>query len=162
GFECAAYVDHRVEDVVLDVDQLQGVPGGVPVVGHDEGDLLALEPHLVGGQHRLDVTGQCRHPGQPALLEHRARDDRPDLRVRRGGGGGDADDARVRERRPEHGEVEHAGQLDVVAEVSLAPDEAAILLAEHPAVPTHLGAHGEPSWCSAAHCTERTMVAYPV
>ena len=47
-------------------DQLQRVPGRVPVLGHHERDLLALEAHLVGGQHGLRVLGQRGHPGQPA------------------------------------------------------------------------------------------------
>ena len=52
------------QDVVLDVDQLERVARRVAVLGDDERDLLALEAHLVGGQHGLDVVGQRRHPGQ--------------------------------------------------------------------------------------------------
>ena len=132
--ERMAYVDDRLEHVVLDVDQLERVPGGIPVLGDDEGDLLALEPDLVRGQHRLDVAREGRHPREAALGEHRAGDDGLDLRVRLGGGGVDADQPGVGHRRAEHGEVEHPRQLDVVAVAALAAHEPLVLLAEHPAV----------------------------
>ena len=80
----AAGVDHRGQRLVLDVDQLEGVAGGVAVLGDDERDLLALEAHLVGGQHGLDVGRQRRHPRQAQRLEHLAGDDGLDLRVRLG------------------------------------------------------------------------------
>ena len=77
-----AYVDHGRQQLVLDVDQLERVAGGVPVLGDDERDLLVLEPHLVGGQHRLHVVGQRRHPGEVLCGEVGAGDDRLDLGVR--------------------------------------------------------------------------------
>ncbi len=73
GARARAYVDDRGQHLVVDVDQLEGVAGGVPVLGDDEGDLLALEADLVGGQHGLHVVGQGRHPGQALLGEHRRR-----------------------------------------------------------------------------------------
>ena len=187
GRQGAAYVDHRRQRVVLDVDQLEGVARGVAVLGHHEGDLLALEPHLVGGQHRLHVVGQGRHPGQPLLGQVRTGDDRLHLRVRQRGAGVDADDPGVRQRRAQDREVQHALQLDVVDVLAHAADEPGVLLAEHPAVAhgvlvvvgvlevlggggdARLGlVHGghdalpagslEPCSCWAAHCTERTMV----
>ena len=68
-------VDHGRQRLVLDVDQLERVARGVAVVGDDERDLLALEAHLVGGQHGLDVVRQRRHPGQAQRLEVLAGDD---------------------------------------------------------------------------------------
>jgi len=82
-----------VEDVVLDVDQLECVPRGVPVLGDNEGNLLALETHLVRGEHCLHVVGQGRHPGQTLRRETFTGDDRLDLRVRLRRAGVDADDA---------------------------------------------------------------------
>ena len=96
--ERAAGVDDGREYVVLDVDQLEGVTRGVPVLGDDERDLLSLEAHLVRGQDRLPVARQRRHPGQAALREHGAGDHRAHLRVGLGGQGVDGDDPGMRER----------------------------------------------------------------
>ena len=176
------HVDDRLEDVVLDLDQLQCVACGVTVLGDDERDLLALEAHLVGGQHGLDVVGQGRHPGQALLGQVGSGDHRLDLGVRLGSGHVDADDVRVGYWRPEDREVEHPLELDVVDVLAHAADEARVLLAQHPAM-THrvlvvvdvlevflLVLHGRheslptvsAAWSSAclaaAHCTDRTMV----
>ena len=70
------------QDVVLHVDQLEGVARGVAVLGHDERDLLALEADPVGGEHGLHVVGQRRHPGQSLRGEVGAGDDGLHLRVR--------------------------------------------------------------------------------
>ena len=59
--------------LVVDLDQLQRVPGDVLGVGDDERDLLVLEAHLVGGQHRLHVRRQRRHPGQAQVGERLRR-----------------------------------------------------------------------------------------
>ena len=64
GVERPAGVDHRRQRLVLDVDQLERVACRVAVLGDDEGDLLALVAHLVGGEHGLHVGRQRRHPGQ--------------------------------------------------------------------------------------------------
>ena len=65
GVERLAGVDDRVERLVLDVDQLERVAGRVAVLGDDEGDLLALEADLVGGEHGLHVvaTASASRPG---------------------------------------------------------------------------------------------------
>ena len=183
----AADVGDGVQVLVLDVDQLQRVTRGVPVLGDDERDLLALEPHLVGDQHGLDVVAQGRHPGQALLGQHRPGDDQLHLRVRLRRTYVDAEDLRVRHRGTQDRQVQHAVQLDVVAVAAPAADEARVLLAQHPAVTDRLLVVGleiaEPgcglgdghastsscSWawassrvwrsCTAAHCTLRTIVA---
>jgi hypothetical protein len=99
---------------------------------------LSLEPHLVGGEHCLDVVGQRRHPGQALGREIGAGDDRFHLRMRLRGRDVDADDPRVRHRGPQYGEMQHARELDVVDVLAEAPDEPGILLAEHPAVTERL------------------------
>ena len=74
GIEGSARVDDRRQRFVFDVDQLQRVSRGVTVVGDNEGDLLAMEPHFVRGEHGHDVMGQRRHPGEIQRLEQRAGD----------------------------------------------------------------------------------------
>ena len=49
GIERLARVDHRIERIVFDVDELQCIPCGIAVVCDHEGHLLALEADLVGG-----------------------------------------------------------------------------------------------------------------
>ena len=133
GVERVARVDDRGQRLVVDVDELERVACGVAVLGDDEGDLLALEAHLVGGEDGEGVVRQRGDPRQAERLEHRAGDDGLHLRVRLGGRGVDALDARVRERAAQDGAVQHAGQHDVVDVVALAADEAGVLLAEHAA-----------------------------
>ena len=165
GVQRVPGVDHGRQRLVVDVDQLQGVPGRVPVVGHHERDLLALEPHLVGGQHGLGVPGQGRHPGQPAGRQHGPGDDRPDLGVGLGRGGVHGPDAGVRVRAAQHRAVQHAAELQVVDEAALAPDEPGVLLAPHRAEAHWNGFLGflgggheaAPCGCSAAQRTDRTM-----
>ena len=132
--ERRAGIDDRVKRVVVDVDQLERVARRVPVFGDDERHLLALEAHLVGGQHGLHVVGQRRHPGQALLGQVGAGDDRFDLRMCLGRSHIDADDAGVRIRRAQDRQVQHARQRDVVDVVAAAPDESRVLFAQHPAV----------------------------
>ena len=77
--------------LVVDVDELERVARGVAVLGDDEGDLLALEAHLVGGEdgERRRATATGIH-ARLERLEHRAGDDGLHLRVRLGGRGVDA------------------------------------------------------------------------
>jgi hypothetical protein len=133
GVERLASVDDGRQLLVLDVDQLERIARGVAVVGHDERDLLALEAHLVRGQHGLGVVGHRGHPGQVQRLEVLAGDHRAHLGMGERGGGVDRDDARVRERAAQHRAVQHPGQDDVVHVGALAADEARVLLALEPA-----------------------------
>ena len=133
GVERLPGVDHRREELVVDGDQLEGVAGGVAVLGHHEGHLLALEADLVGGQHRLHVARHRRHPGQVEGLQRGAGDHRLDLGVGLGGRRVDRHDAGVGVGAAQDGAVEHAGQGDVVEVAALAPQEAGVLLAQHPA-----------------------------
>ena len=174
GVEGPVGVDHRREQLVLDLDQLEGVAGGVAVLGHHVGDLLALEADLVGGQHRLHVAGERRHPGQAHRGQQLAGDHGPHLGVGLGGRHVERPDPGVGVGAAQHGAVEHAGQLDVVEVAALPPQEAGILLAEHvpeadgvagraerhAGVRRGGGAHaGTPSatGCSAAQRMARTM-----
>ncbi len=117
------------EHVVVDLDELAGVDGHVRIGGDDGRHLLALVAHLVGGQHRLGVARQRRHPGQAVLGHELAGHDGHDAlhlgRRRRV----DALDAGVGHRRAHDGHVEHAGEGDVVEVVALPLDETGVLVA---------------------------------
>ena len=124
-------VDDGRERVVLDVDELERVPRHVRAVGHDAGDLLALEPDLVGGEHGLRVAGQGRHPRQAVGGERLAGDDGDDAGQLLGRRRVDVHDAGVRERAAQEREVQHPGQGDVLDVLPAALDEAVVLLALH-------------------------------
>jgi hypothetical protein len=64
GIEGPSSVDDGRQRLVFDVDQLQRVPRRVAVVCDDEGDLLSMEAHLVGGEHGHHVMGKRRYPGK--------------------------------------------------------------------------------------------------
>ena len=172
GVERLRRVGHDGQRLVVDVDELERVARDVLRLRDDERDLLALETHLVGRQHGLGVVGQRRHPGEAEGLEHRAGDDRLDTGERLGGGRVDRVDPRVRERAPQDGAVEHAGQLHVVDVVALAAQEADVLLAMHATEADRVagcaeghrslfdGGHAVTSLvagCSAAHWIAATM-----
>ena len=129
-----ADIDDRSQRLIVNVDELQGISRGVAILGDDECDLLALEPHLVGGQHGLHVIGQGGHPGQALGGEIGAGDDGLDLRMGLGGADVDAVDRGVGVGRAQDRQVQHAGQLHVIDIVAAATNKARILLAQHPAV----------------------------
>ena len=54
-------IDERRQFLVVDLHQFDGIGGDVAVLGNDKGHFLALEQHLVVGQHHLHVAGQRRH-----------------------------------------------------------------------------------------------------
>ena len=56
GVERLARVDHDRQRLVLDIDQLERIAGRVAVVGERKRDLLPVEAHLVGREHRLRVA----------------------------------------------------------------------------------------------------------
>jgi hypothetical protein len=104
----------------------------IAVVGDDEGNLLALEADLVGGEHGLGVAREGRHPGQSLRLEVRPRDDGVDSWQLQRGGDVYVVYLRVGKGASYDGRVEHALKPDVVHVLSLAPDKAPVLLARHP------------------------------
>ena len=134
-------IHDRLEWFVVDVDELDGVLRDVPRLGDDVCDLLALEADLVGGEHRLGVVRQGWHPGEVVTEQARARDALEILASQYGNDTGqgqgrrgiDGLDAGVRPGAAQDGTVEHAGEIDVVDVVALAPDEALILDTLHAA-----------------------------
>jgi hypothetical protein len=125
-------LDYDRERLVIDLDQLERVLGRVPVVGDDEGDLLPLEAHLVGGEDGLGIAGDGGHPGETLLLQVLPGDDGADLRVLQRRGDVDAVYPGVGERAPENRRVKHPRQLHVVHVLALAANKAPIFLAGHP------------------------------
>ncbi len=117
---------HRLERLVVDVDQLEGVLRDVGVLGDHRRDLLALEPHLVGDEHRLGVVAHRRHPGEVVLRHQLAGHDGDHAGERLSARGVDRVELRVRVGAAQDRHVEHAGQLHVVDVVALAPDEAVV------------------------------------
>ena len=148
--------------LVLDVDQLQRVFRHVRGLGDDRRHLLALEAHLVGGEHRLGVARERGHPREVVLRHQLARDDGDDARQRLRPGSVDRDDAGVCEGAAQELQVEHPRKRDVVDVVALAADEALVLLAlDRVAEPANLRRrhHDPPSFAcvAAAWCTALTM-----
>ena len=158
GVQRLAGVDDRRQRLVLDVDQLERVARRVPVLGDDEGDLLALVAHLVGGQHGLHVGRQRRHPCQLQAVEHGARDHRLDLRVGLRRRRVDRHDAGVGVRAGEDRAVQHPGQLHVVEVVASTTQEPGVLLAQHPAEPDRVARCGDGSFLGRAHDVTSTGV----
>jgi hypothetical protein len=108
---------------------------GVAIVGDDEGHLLTLEANLVGGEHRLGVVAQRRHPRQLQAVEHGAGDHGLDLWMSLGRGSVDRDDLGVGVGAAQDRPVQHPGQVDVVDVVALAAHETDVFLAQHPPEP---------------------------
>ena len=146
-------VHDRRQRLVVDLDEVERVARGVLVLGDDEGDLLALEAHLVGGEHRLDVHRQRRHPREVQRLEGGTGDDRLHLRHRLGLGGVDRPDPGVRIGAAQDRGVQHAGQRHVVEVAATAADETYVLLALHPAEADRVAglAGGDRVGCDGGH-----------
>ena len=120
---------HRLQRLVVDVDQLESVLRDVRVLGDDRGHLLALEADLVRREHGLRVARKGRHPGEVVLGHQFAGHDGDDSGQGSRTRGVDRHDPRVRERAAQQLEVEHPGELHVLDVRALATDEALVLLA---------------------------------
>ena len=57
-------VHDRLQDFVIDIDQLKCILGDVAGVSDDISHLLPLETNFVGGKNCLRVVGKSRHPGE--------------------------------------------------------------------------------------------------
>ena len=119
----------RLQRLVVDLDQLERVLGDVRILGDDRRHLLALVADLVGGEHRLRVAGERRHPREVVRGHQLAGDDGDHTRQRCSRRRVDRRDARMRVRAAQDLHVQHPRQDDVVDVVALAADEAGILLA---------------------------------
>ena len=131
GFERLVRIDQHRQRFVLHVDQFERVLRMVARIGDHERDLLALEAHLIGDEHRLGVARERGHPSQVVRGEIRAGNDHLDARRRLGARHVDTLEPGMRHGCPEQREVQHALELDVVDVVPGAAHEARVLLAQH-------------------------------
>ncbi len=109
GLEAPLRVDDHRQLVIVHVDEREGIAGDVWVGGDHRRHFLPLVTDLVGGEHRLGVTGECRHPRQVVRRHQFAGDHRDHTVERLGLAGVDRDDPGVGQGRSEDGHVEHPG-----------------------------------------------------
>ncbi len=132
--ERSVIVRHRIECVVVDVDQLCRILGDIAVARHYAGDRVAAKPHL--------VLRQRRHPGRQQALDRRRHFERGGPLVdlvagyhcdhagqRFCRGQVETDDARMGVRRAHEAGVQRARHRDVVDKGAGAAQQAEILLA---------------------------------
>ena len=123
-------IDHRVQGVVVHVDQIEGVSRRRPRLGHDQSDAIAHVPHLIGREQRMGRNLEIAVRHVP-----RARD-RVELvlHVHAGVHGGDSRsllripnidllELGVRVGATQNGRIEEAGELHVVGVRRPAGDE---------------------------------------
>ena len=150
------------ERLVLDLDQLARVLGGIAAVRHHGGHRLADEPRAVAGEQgevAAAKLGVRRHHGERTRrgAEIAERDHVRDSGMRAGARGVHAMDARMGVRAAQEHDVQHAGQGDV-AHVAPAPGEQPrVFLAQMP-VPDELHAGSPaPRRTAAASSAASTM-----
>ncbi len=122
-----AGVDDRRQRFVLDDDRLTRVLGDIRVVGDHACHFLALEAHLVRGEHRLGVVGQRRHPGQVARGHHLSGEHQPHTGNLPGLAGIDGLDPGMGQGASKDLHVQHSRQHDVVDIGAPATDEPVVL-----------------------------------
>ena len=122
-------IEHRRQDLVLDLDQIAGVFGDVAILGYDSRDALAIMAHLLDRNHVVLNTGVHRERRQRVcmLLDVLARQDAHDAGESLGLRGVDALDASVRVRAALDRCVQHVRQRDVIDIAALATQEARVL-----------------------------------
>ena len=127
GIHGVVRIDLRRQPLVFDRDEIDRVGGDIAVLGHDEGDFLALEQHFVAGQHGLHVAseggheielqgfqiGRGQHRLHPRQLERRLLVDRFDAGMAIG--------------RADEIAEQHAREFQIVDVIPLALGEADIL-----------------------------------
>ncbi len=150
------------ERLVLDLDQLARVLGGVAAVRHHGGHRLADEPRAVAGEQgevAAAKLGVRRHHGERAGrgAEIVERDHVDDSRMLAGARGVHAKDARMRVRAAQEHDVQHAGQGDV-AHVAPAPGEQPrVFLAQIPVADELHAGSPAPRRTAAASSAASTM-----
>ncbi len=129
--------DHRRQRFVLHQQLFGGVFRLRCGLGHDAGDQVAVEPHLVHRErfhgNRLQAVDRRRHPQRLRPLRQVPPGyHRNDSRHRAGGVCVDPEETRMGMRRAHEMHVQGAGKHHVVEIAALACQEAAILPAQHP------------------------------
>ena len=132
--ESRLHVEHRLKRLVVHVDELERVGGGVAVAGDHARHDLAAVPDGVHRHRRVlgdnDVRGDGPGAGQRALLrgEVGAGVGGEDPGGLAGRGHVDGGDPRVRVRAAQERDMHHAGERDVVGPVGLPGDQAGVFL----------------------------------
>jgi hypothetical protein len=135
GLDRLVHVEHHGQQVVVDVDELDGVLGGDLAAGDDHRDGLTDVVDLVHGDRGVPgidhVGGDRPGAGDRSLFfgEVASRVDGDDARRLLGGGDVDVGDLPVRDGAADHREVEHARQDHVVGPGRAAGDQPCVLLA---------------------------------
>ena len=164
------HVDDRGERLVVDLDGVQGVGGGVLVGGQHDRDTVAHMADLVDGQcgeaRHLDVVRHRPHAGDRAVevAEILGGEGGHDVGPLERGGHVEIRDLGVGHGAAQDRHVQRAGQLNVVGPVGLTMEQACIFLAaERP--PHRIGvgvrqgvSHFVPPINSAAYSTDLTML----
>ena len=138
---------HRRELFVVDFDQLAGVFGQIPGLGDHQGNRIAHQPDLVGGQHGERRPSAARHrqdaerTGAHVGLHVAAGVDRDDPRCLPCGAGVDAADPGMREGAAQEAGVEHPWQLHVGDVVAPASENPRVLFPPHRAARVALSDH---------------------
>ena len=126
--------DHGRQGFEVGLDQLQGVLGAVPGVGHHHRDDLTDEPNAIDRNDRTvrrdgSRRGEMDSHRSARALQLRGGEDCSHAGRLTSGGGVDAADARARVRAAEHRDVEETLGLQVIDEPSLAAQERPVLQA---------------------------------
>ena len=131
--ECGEAVDHGVERLVVDLDQLGRLARGLGAVGHDEGHRIADMAHAAIGQrrprrhdHRLHRR-QARHVAQPLGRKVGMGVDGTHAGERRRRRNVDPLDERMGMRRAQHVAVQAICNRDVIDVAAAARQEPRIL-----------------------------------
>ena len=152
------HAHHRRQRLVVDLDQLGGVARLAECLGHHEGDTVADEAHLLGGEQRLERAMALRGA---EILRHQVRREGAEM-LGRGIGPGqhgedagrglrlrgiDAADACVGVRRIDERPVALVRQVDVVDIATAAGEEPLVLHSTHRLTDSEFGHVSPHSLC---------------
>ena len=160
--QCRLRIEHHRQRLVLDVDQLGRVLGEV-AGGRDHGrDRLADVAHAVDRQHAPDAGLRLRPRGDRRRERRQveqilAGDDERDALHGTRPRGVDRDDAGVRVRAAQEGDVEGSRRLDVVEVGRAAGEEARVLDAHDAGADVAAGHPASTRSAPAAICTASTI-----
>ena len=147
GHEPRDRIDHRRQRFQIERDQGQRVLGDAAAFGHHHRDRLADISDLVLRQHEgIDMEAECA--GRQRLRDAVAGQERPQVgegqhRMDAGQGfrraGVDAFQSPMRHRAPQEGDMQRAGNIQIVNEAALAAQQRRVLDAQHAAAEQRCG-----------------------
>ena len=128
----ALRIHHGGEFFDLDLQGVQAVAGGVAVFRDDDGDGVADIADLVHGEGPVVRRGEGGEDGdQGEVAQVFAGENRDDARDGEGGVRPDGANAAVGHVAALEGQVEHAGEFEVIDKDAAAAEEALVFLARH-------------------------------